>query len=1090
MSCIRLDSPLGNALVKLKFTDKEIAKVDLAIQDEQFKQWYGNVERDSFGYPYPIKGIYLTNEKGVSITLNDLLNGEDFEQRKFYKADLTYIDKVKTLLKDLKAAYETRINNFKDSEYADKLEEFLKEVNKIDAIDYISALNLHTENILKTVASIENRFVDFDKVNKAKLDKKQLEDYEVKFKNFLIQSNSFLSTFDKIDQLDTPKIEGLEVNKLIKLLKDTENKVTELRHKINAEAEAVTRNKIGTLIKDPNVRNGVIDFLAAQVDENGAQRWLDALGDSHIHFLAGIDKFYKRNMFEKDEEVKEMQKEWRKFIKDFNGNFDDFLNKILETEDGKRTGKFIDKYSEAYNKALYYYTNVATQEDYDAWFDKNHDKNGNPKSKWINDAYEKLSDSEKESFEKVKKMLSYLVEHSKDNVIKQGGLPAIPKEDIKEEKAKDPNKPVIKTITESGDIVKYIPFKYIKRLNQKELPEVKDGMTEEEIEEIQKQRKEISKTNRLAHGEAVNYNLAETMEFFIEAALTNKYKTRMEADMKLFQIQMKQMNVIKTTAKGETTFDKIQSTVKGENVAHEISSSGSNMEKHFIDWMEGVFYEDFELEEKLKPFADKIQNFTSLRNIGFNVLSGLNNQITGQIMTRIESAGGRYFTYKDYRDARKLYYSNSMTMIADRNKKESSNLLTAYLKELNIILSQDELLNKPNGALATAKHKAKMLIDAAYFMQHIGEHQIQNASLIAMSMSHRIIDGEIMSFNEFFEKKKFNIAEIHKNESLEAALQAIEDNKEMKKELETEFEQYTKVIDAYELIDGYAKLKKDSGVTQDMIFDFRERVLGVNQRMHGIYNTDDAAMLQRYALGRLGMQFRKWMRPSWNRRFGRKFGKTLYNERIRDYEAGMYTTTAKYLASPFTKNYEQYRKQQEAVATAVFHAMVAGFKELVFNSKIRWHSMTEIEKADVRRTAAEFLFLTTIVALGFLAKNLKAEDDDDDKLKQAALIYTLYEADRLYGELTTFNIGIANEGSKMFSSPAPSIKTLQDITKLSSAIFAYPFRTDAERVFKGGIHSKHDKVGIYLQDMIPFWRHYRKVENLRGSTNRYGMFSE
>lgn len=1429
MTCINENTVFYKSLEK-NYDSKEIAKIDLALESENFKNWYGQGERDTFGNPSLAKDLYLLNDKGEQITLNDLLNDKTYEKRKFYKKDLTYLDKVNDFLKDSRVGIEKRISAFRGTEYAERLEKLLQALDELDKNDHISALSTHSEYILKTVEDLEGRFYHFDKINKAKLSKEEVEKNDKAFKNFLIQSSNFLQTFSKIDTLETPKIESLDVYKIIKTLKDTEERVTALQHRVNSEVEGEVRKTLEGLIKNPEIRRGVMDFLSAQADETKMQMLMDALGDSHVPFLAAVDKFYKLNMAEKEDEVKDKQRQWRTFVKS-KGDFDGFLDKILETNNGKRTGRFIQKYNGEFYDSLYelndrrnnilktqgidsdeykkvnseyfnfknenleqkyikeyydtlnllipearearqeldekrsailgktkdkegkvveselkkltledweelknidkqmkwlksnlnpdgtkkegldleianslfkyskamgqfYYTkgvaqkafdkarkeaeekgseyleqwdyyntseqfdnrfwekfkdltsqypkteeieNISdeikqmllpfknekgevqvdklsdeikqklnelksrrsllkgevsktmdakmkmelaskfknlvefvptaeylkvfkqkqdeleaktiTQEEYDTWFRENHesdiyteeinpidmwttmkprnkkmieskpnslwqvtdikpefhndnyeeDDNGFPvpKEKWLNDKYSRLNDSDKEGLNQIKELLTELVAHSKDNIIKKGYIPAVPKDTrgligniMGKEVAKEEKNFTEKAITESDEIVKFIPFKYIKRLNQEELPKVEEGMSEEQVAEIEAQRKKIVKANKIGHGEVLNYDLAETMEHFIQAALTNKYKTNMEADVKLFQQQLRQMKIKQIDAKGNKIFDKIKSKVSGEKVEYETSAIGSNTEKHFNEWLEAVFYEDFNLEEgKLSDWASKIQNFTSLRAMGFNVLSGLNNKLIGNINERMESAGGRYFNYSHYREARRMYFANITNFLADHNKKESSNFMTAYLKEMDVLISEDELANKPEGAIKTALHKLKMVRDAAYFMQHVGEHQIQNATLIAMSNSHRIVDGEIMSFNEYFEKKKFNVDEAWKNGTFEDAMKAIDNNQQLKKSLVEEFENFTKVIDAFEFKDGYVNLKDNLGITKKEIHEFRERIIGVNQRLHGIYNTEDSGMIQRYALGRLAIQFRKWMRPGWNMRFGSKFGKKLYNERIRDYEEGMYITTAKYLSSPFVTNWKEHRKAQEGIAVSAFKTLTSGFKDLIFNSKIRWHIMDEVEKANVRKTAAEFTFLIAVTAIGFMAKHMKGDGDDDEKLKKKMLTYTLFEADRLFGELTNFTpIGIVREGSRLFKSPSPVFNTFEDAGKLAGALFLYPFRDEEERKFKTGVYHGKDRVSVYAKDMIPVYNQFQRLANMSSNNQRYGMF--
>lgn len=1404
--CINKNTIFYKTLLKNSYTSKQIAQIGNKIEQKGFNDWYGEGKRDSFTYPEIVDNQYLINDKGQKITLEALLNDKQYEKRENYTKDLTYLDKVENFLNDARIGITKRINAYKGSDYAERLENLLKDLDSLNDNDHVKALETHTKYILKTVEDFENRLYEHDRVLDSKRTKEQKAEYDKKFKNFLAHATNFLNTFSKTKELETPKIEGLEIGELIKKLKDTETRVTELKNKIDSEIEAAVRDTLVPLISNPEIRNGIIDFLAAQVDEGKAQLLLDALGDSHVPFLAAVDKYFKLNMSDKEDEAKQMKKNWKKFVDSFAGGFDTFLDRIYEKKDGKRTGRFIQEYSEefynqlfdftgrlndlkalgkveteeyqnllheyfnwrkenieqkykleyydalnlitpearearssidekksailakgvdklstedfeelkkldeemkwlksslnrngssktgkdleiaqslfkysqelskfyhttgiawkAYNKARieaeekgrdylekfnYYNTSEQysdefwkkfsdiigqitksesveninteikqlligyrnergevkaseipedirkkvqelekdkkilqseirktvslekrrriaqefkklvqyvpsseyvkvladmkakleakeiTQEEYDKWYKENHEEdvyseetipiniwrkirpvdynyikklpnnfwkvtdikpeyyNPNfdldasgyalPTSKWKNSEYENLTKEDKEGLANIKDTLLYLVEHSKDNAIKKGFIPSVPNKITKKtQKLQEAEK----TINEADEIVKFIPLRYVKKLNQQELPEVKEGMTEEEILKTLEERKRISKENNLYHAETVSYDLANTMKTFINAALTSKYETNMEADIKLFAEQLKQQKIKKTDAGGRTILDKLKGLSTGKKEAHEVSAIGSNTEKHFKEWLDSVFYEDTELDEGLlSDITGNIQSFTSLRALGFNVLSGLNNKLIGNLQERIEGAGGRFFSYKDYRSARKLYAGNILNYINEHKKEDSTNFLTAYIKHFDVLVSQDELSNKPEGVVQTVLHKAKLLRSSAYLMQHVGEHQIQNTTLIAMSKSHRIIDGKIMSFSEYWETKQMKV---NIEEKWEDAVKIIEANYELKKSLIEEFDSHTALIDAYEFKDGYVKIKDDIKVDKNELHNFKQRVLGINQRLHGIYNVEDAGTIQRYALGRLAIQFRKWMKPGWNRRFGNKFGKKVYNERIRDYEEGMYVTTAKYLASPFITNYKQYRANQENIANSVAKTILNGFRDLLFKSKIRWYSMSEMEKANVKKTTWEMLFLVGVIGLGFLIKNIRG-NGDDDKLKNKILAGLLYECDRLFGELTTYTpIGVVREGNRLFSSPSPVMNTLEDSGKLFGAIFMYPFRDEESRVFKTGIYHGEDRVSVYAQDLIPVYNQFRRLLYLSENNQRYNMF--
>lgn len=1399
--CLNKNTLFYKTIAK-QYNENQISQITDKLDQEGFKSWYGEGDRDSFSNPTLVDNTYLVNDKGQKMTLNDLLNDKSYEKRQYYKKDLTFYDKIENFLGEARIGLVSRINQYKNTDYANSLKDLLDSLDLLNDNDYASALTTHSKYILKTIEDFENRLSSHDRIISSNLSKKEKEDKNKSFKNFLIHSTNFLETFSKIKDLETPKVEGLEVKEIISRLKEIEGRATELQNRIKEEVENQVRDILKSVISNPEVRSGAIDFLAAQIDESKTQYLLDALGDSHNTFLGGIDKYIKLNMEDKKDEYKKVLNKWKYIVENHGSQFKAFNERIVD----KTTGQFIQKYqpefydklqdfneklnnlklqgkekSQEYSNILneyfefkrnnqeqkyikeyyealnlltpeareakssidtqkseilskkelkeedykslrnlddemkwlkssvtrggikktgkdleiaeslfnyskelnkFYHTigisknlyeiskqeanekgklvdflrnntteqfsqefwdrfkditskvkksediesidneikqlligyknskgeirihevpksikeqvlkleedkkllkteinksvNIRTRkeiakafsdlveivptsvykdvlrdktddllkekitkEEYNKWYEENHITNPysqeitpisfwttmrprnkkyiehlpnkrwqttdvkpeflNPKfeqdnqgysiptNKWLNSIYQNLSQQDKEGLKEIESLLMELVEHNKKNRIRKGYLPSIPLKITRKNKEEQTEK----IVNEADEIVRFIPFKYMKQLVKEELPQVQKGMSDKQITDIEEKRAKLYKENKLYHAENINYNLDEIMPAFIDASLTNKYKTEIEVDIKLFSEMMKQMKVKQTNAKEETYGNKIRSLGLGKKVEHEVSAIGSNMQKHFEQYL-SIFYEDFELDEgNLTKLVDFMQPITSLTSLGLNVTSALNNKVVGNIMARMESAGGRNFTYKDYREARMLYFRNITGFIADHNKDKASNYLTAFIRDFDVQMSTKELGGKPTNPLQAAIHKLKMAKDIVYFGLHAGEHQIQNTGLIAMAKSHKIIDGKITNFSQFYDSQKREIKNTsNENEALnKEILKDIEFNEQLRQDLRTQFDNATSILEAFDFKDGTIHLKEDLGITNNDIKKFKLKVIGVNQSIHGIYNKEDASVIQRYALGRLATMFRKHLRPMWNKRFGRKFGKTVYNERIEDYESGAYVTFGKFIASPFIKSYKEFQKEEENKAYSAFKAIFKGFKDLVFNSKIAWHTLSEIEKADVKKTAAEMLLLISTIALGFLAKNIRGNDDDDDKLKNKVLTLTLFQCDRLFGELTTFTpIGLVREGNRLFSSPSPIFNTLTNIGKLGGALFMYPFRDEEERKFKTGMYHGQDRLSIYLGGVTPIYNQWQHLYYFNDSFQRYNMF--
>jgi hypothetical protein len=135
--------------------------------------------------------------------------------------------------------------------------------------------------------------------------------------------------------------------------------------------------------------------------------------------------------------------------------------------------------------------------------------------------------------------------------------------------------------------------------------------------------------------------------------------------------------------------------------------------------------------------------------------------------------------------------------------------------------------------------------------------------------------------------------------------------------------------------------------TKDDQFEFQYKVRGILSRLHGEYGDLGRVAIQREALGRMAFMFRKFIIPGFKRRWGSR----AYIERLDDFVEGNYITTGRFLRRLFSE---------------MIH-----FK---FEIGANWNSMTDHEKANVRRTITEVSFLIMSIILSNIAiKNLKED---------------------------------------------------------------------------------------------------------------------
>lgn len=381
---------------------------------------------------------------------------------------------------------------------------------------------------------------------------------------------------------------------------------------------------------------------------------------------------------------------------------------------------------------------------------------------------------------------------------------------------------------------------------------------------------------------------------------------------------------------------------------------------------------------KLANFVNRV---TSLNTLALNILSGISNVATGKIMMRIESFS-------------KEFFSESNTLIADKNYAKA---LPEYLAEIGnrVKVSKlalwDELFNVMQEYEQDVKEVnfdrktwfSRMFNSSSlFFMNNAGEHWMQNRTSLALADAYKMKspDGKIVSLWDAME-----VVYIDKNNKKRGARLQVKN--------------------------GYTK-EDGTEFTREDIISFSRRAAAINQRMHGIYNYADRNAVQRLAIGRMGMMFRKWMKPSLNRRFK----SATYNYDLQAWTEGYYVTLGRFLNT--------IRKE---------------IKEGQFSLIANYDQLTPTEKANIRRAITEVgHFLAITLVLGLIDWS-----DNDDRPWLTKMLE--YQSRRLYTELGVMIPGpqMVKEGLRIVKSPAAGINTMEDALSLISLMNPFNYETVA-----------------------------------------------
>lgn len=476
----------------------------------------------------------------------------------------------------------------------------------------------------------------------------------------------------------------------------------------------------------------------------------------------------------------------------------------------------------------------------------------------------------------------------------------------------------------------------------------------------------------------------------------------------------------------------------GRTVTSKLTKSGDD--SHFMgrlnDFFEMQVYGRYMADEgtfgKTNIDKGKVANFvnrmTSMNNLALNILSGISNVATGKVMMRIESLSGEFFTEKNTLKADRVYGKELPAFLAQLGDRVKTNKLALWDQLFNVMQEYETDVKEVNFDRKT--WFSRMFgTSALFFMNNAGEHWMQNRTSLALADVYKMKSprGNEVSLWDAMEVVPID----PRNKKLGAKLQ---------------------VKSGYTKLDG-------SEFTNDDIIKFSRKSAAINQRMHGIYNKADRSAAQRLAIGRLGMMFRKWIKPSLNRRFK----SATYNYDLQAWTEGYYLTTGRFMNSLF----QDLRKAQ-------------------FDISSKWDQMTPTEQANVKRAITEVAhFLTVMAAIGLI-------EWSDDRDRPWLVKMTEYQLRRLYTELgsLTPTPAMVGEGLKIIKSPAAGVNTVEKALNVIDLLNPYNYEVfngeDAmiqsgayegkskaqQSILKSPLAPMYNTVmrAIYIEDQIPFFK--------------------
>lgn len=658
--------------------------------------------------------------------------------------------------------------------------------------------------------------------------------------------------------------------------------------------------------------------------------------------------------------------------------------------------------------------------------------------------------------------------------------------------------------------------------------EKQEGETTDEylayVRETQAKNNELRKQRAQENAERNNPNVLERLNSFIDSMYNFNTRNDIARLAKITSNQLRNMDIIKRNPNDKLMDNKLLSRITGKQEIRTAKSEDSNIVKHFENQVRKLVFNEFEMDEGTRSKVSRVmRNMVSSKFMMLNITGGIANVLYGKTQIQMEMAAGQFFKYKDFRKGENEWMQNIGSYLADAYNETTNNETNAVIRLFNVI--ESDMVTERYGKGSNPMGKLENLL---FIQQTAGEHYMQNATLLAMLHSHRVVtvDGKnkVMSFEQFtmglreeallkvlrknnpelvskYETFRDKVLEsyIEKERYVKFKADIITDflrsvPKEIREEFKTtykedtkeeqkKFENHPSFRESLILKNGVATLKPDSGLTNEDIAAFRNKVISVNHQIHGIYDKIGANQLQQSWWGALLMQFHKHLVPGYQKRFGYRLGHFdgIYNETRESISKGTYVSLGEFIIMPFKKYYE-LNNSNELQAVRTLQGIAKGYADFVANLTTYYNILPEYDKANIRRCLGEWIAITKAVALFVVGKLML--DDDDDSTQVAD--YILYSADRLMSETIQYTPwGLANEGKKLYSQPVAALSIASDNLKLLEACCSYIITGNPDDLYyNSGTYSGENKLKVNIMKQIPLVNQIIKHQRL-GANNSY-----
>ena len=536
--------------------------------------------------------------------------------------------------------------------------------------------------------------------------------------------------------------------------------------------------------------------------------------------------------------------------------------------------------------------------------------------------------------------------------------------------------------------------------------------------------------------------------------------------------------------------------------------------------------------------ATGLLRYTSVTYMYLNYTAGITNILKGITDMISYSAAYSFVGSKDLiKNGINAVIKAVPKYLSDIKSTRTDNLDVAIIKDFDDIYQDTRDTQSSMTGSSMWVKILKNIDKGGYLPNTTGEFTMQFGMLLACTHSHRVVGGQIMSLQDFYQdnlekvlletltpeqktkyinfKEDFDkeIAKYEKKKGIEYhwshdyASEFIKRNlkmfdKDQRNKLEQElkvgfekqktaFEKFPTLHDSLELKDGRLSYKDGSGLNETSMSMFRSRVKAINQSLHGIYNRVDRNSVQDSAIGDLFMQFKKWVIPTIERIFGRRFGQIFYNEQLNAYEVPMSNVVFDMIRNGNSEFKNVLKDDPNALSYLKgLGNWFKGVYNFLTNVKFYYNTLPVAQKASVLQfakynAAIAFSLITFCVLRAF-------DNDDEDSIENDIYKHLLYTSTTLYQEMLQpvpivgWYMFVEQSADALFAGEKVLNNAIELILLTTKGLW-----TDSEdMLYDRGAYKGEDKRIVKLRQLIPIYRQWNKLTHLGQTMSYYNRYTD